>query len=38
MGPEAARDWVESLDGYHAYAITAAGGTWQTSGFAATPT
>jgi thiamine biosynthesis lipoprotein len=32
MGP-AARDWVESLDGYEAFAITAAGGAWQTSGF-----
>ena len=32
MGP-AARDWVESLDGYEAYAITATGATWQTSGF-----
>jgi thiamine biosynthesis lipoprotein len=29
----AARDWVESLDGYQAFAITADGGTWQTSGF-----
>ena len=29
----AARDWVESLDGYEAFAITAAGATWQTSGF-----
>ena len=29
----AARDWVESLDGYEALAITAAGVTWQTSGF-----
>jgi thiamine biosynthesis lipoprotein len=35
MGPDLARDWTESLDGYAAYAITAAGGTWQTSGFAA---
>jgi len=32
MGP-AARDWVEALDGYEAFAITAAGTTWQTSGF-----
>jgi FAD:protein FMN transferase len=32
MGP-AARDWVEGLGGYEAFAITAAGGTWQTSGF-----
>ena len=29
----AARDWVESLDGYQAFAVTAAGGMWQTSGF-----
>ncbi len=29
----AARDWVEDLDGYEAFAITAAGATWQTSGF-----
>ena len=35
MGPELARAWTESLDGYEAYAITAADGTWQTSGFAA---
>jgi Membrane-associated lipoprotein involved in thiamine biosynthesis len=28
-----ARDWVEGLDGYEAFAITAAGATWQTSGF-----
>ncbi len=34
MGP-AARDWVESLDGYEAFAVTAAGATWQTSGFGA---
>jgi len=32
MGP-AARDWVESLDGCEAFAITPAGATWQTSGF-----
>ena len=32
MGP-AARDWVESLDGYEAFAITAAGAAWPTSGF-----
>jgi len=31
----AARDWAESLDGHEAFAITAAGATWQTSGFAA---
>ena len=35
MGPDLARDWAESLDGYEAYAITETGGTWQTSGFAA---
>jgi len=35
MGPDRARDWAESLDGYQAYAITAGGETWQTSGFAA---
>jgi FAD:protein FMN transferase len=32
MGP-AARDWVESLDGYEAFAITPGGQVWQTSGF-----
>jgi FAD:protein FMN transferase len=31
----AARDWVESLDGYEAFAITAAGAIWQTSGLGA---
>jgi len=31
----AARDWAESLDGYEAFAITAAGAIWQTSGFGA---
>jgi thiamine biosynthesis lipoprotein len=34
MGSEA-RDWVESLDGYEAFAITARGADWQTSGFRA---
>jgi FAD:protein FMN transferase len=34
MGP-AARDWVESLDGYEAFAITPVGATWQTSGLGA---
>jgi thiamine biosynthesis lipoprotein len=29
----AARDWVEGLDGYEAFAITGSGTTWQTSGF-----
>jgi thiamine biosynthesis lipoprotein len=32
MGP-GARDWVESLDGYEAFAVTPAGEAWQTSGF-----
>jgi FAD:protein FMN transferase len=32
MGP-AARDWVEGLDGYEAFAITPAGQTWRTRGF-----
>ncbi len=31
----AARDWAESLGGHEAFAITTAGATWQTSGFAA---
>jgi thiamine biosynthesis lipoprotein len=35
MGPDLARDWTETLDGYEAYAITETGETWQTSGFAA---
>jgi thiamine biosynthesis lipoprotein len=30
-----ARDWVESLDGYEAFAVTSRGADWQTSGFAA---
>jgi FAD:protein FMN transferase len=34
MGP-GARDWVESLDGYEAFAITSVGEAWQTSGFRA---
>jgi len=34
MGPARARDWTASLDGYTAFAITAAGGTWHTPGFA----
>src|ERR1700727_1758399 len=34
MGPARARDWTESLPGYQAYAITEAGETWQTAGFA----
>ncbi|MGI5156312.1 FAD:protein FMN transferase [Microbispora sp. CA-102843] len=28
----AAREWVEGLDGYEAFAVTAAGATWRTSG------
>jgi thiamine biosynthesis lipoprotein len=34
MGP-AARDWVESLDGYEAFAVAPDGSRWQTTGFAA---
>jgi FAD:protein FMN transferase len=34
MGP-AARDWVEGLEGYEAFAIAPDGQTWQTSGFRA---
>jgi FAD:protein FMN transferase len=34
MGP-AARNWVESLDGYEAFAVTPSGEVWQTSGFGA---
>jgi thiamine biosynthesis lipoprotein len=34
MGP-AAREWVESLDGYEAFAVTPDGQRWQTSGFGA---
>jgi FAD:protein FMN transferase len=34
MGPALARDWTQSLEGYEAFAITDAGGTWQTAGFA----
>jgi thiamine biosynthesis lipoprotein len=30
---EPARDWVESLDGYEALAVTLDGGTWHTTGF-----
>jgi thiamine biosynthesis lipoprotein len=30
---EAAREWVEGLNGFEAFAVTAAGATWQTSGF-----
>lgn len=35
MGPDLARDWAESLNGYDAYAITETGETWQTTGFGA---
>jgi thiamine biosynthesis lipoprotein len=35
MGPALARDWLASLDGCEAYAITETGETWQTAGFAA---
>jgi thiamine biosynthesis lipoprotein len=28
-----ARDWIESLDGHEAFALTPAGTTWQTKGF-----
>src|SRR6516225_4644059 len=31
----AARNWVESLDGYEAFAVTPGGQTWQTTGFRA---
>ncbi len=31
----AARDWIESLEGHEAFAITASGAVWQTEGFAA---
>jgi thiamine biosynthesis lipoprotein len=34
MGPQA-RDWVESLDGYEAFAIAPDGASWQTTGFGA---
>jgi thiamine biosynthesis lipoprotein len=34
MGP-AARDWVESLPGFEAFAITPQGAAWQTTGFRA---
>jgi len=31
----AARDWVESLDGYEAFAVSPGGQVWQTAGFEA---
>jgi thiamine biosynthesis lipoprotein len=34
MGP-GARDWMETVDGYEAFAITPGGAAWQTSGFGA---
>lgn len=34
MGPDA-RDWVELLDGYEAFAVTPDGTRWQTTGFGA---
>ncbi len=34
MGPDLARDWTESIEGYEAYAITPDGGSWHTAGFA----
>jgi FAD:protein FMN transferase len=34
MGPARARDWTSSLDGHEAYAITSAGDSWHTPGFA----
>jgi thiamine biosynthesis lipoprotein len=33
MGPELAREWTESLEDHEAFAITATGDTWQTTGF-----
>jgi thiamine biosynthesis lipoprotein len=33
MGPARARDWISSLDGHEAYAITSDGVAWQTRGF-----
>ncbi|GII57459.1 FAD:protein FMN transferase [Planotetraspora thailandica] len=30
---DAARDWVEALDGYEAFAVTSSGRIWHTSGF-----
>jgi FAD:protein FMN transferase len=34
MGPDLAKDWTESLNGYAAYAILESGRTWQTTRFA----
>ena len=33
MGPDLARDWMETVDGYEAFAVTETGETWQSSGF-----
>lgn len=33
MGPDRAREWTESLDGYEAFAILPDGSAWQTRGF-----
>lgn len=33
MGDAAARDWIEALDGLEAFAVTASGDTWHTTGF-----
>ena len=35
MGPDRAREWTESLEGYEAFAILPDGTAWQTRGFAA---
>lgn len=35
MGPDRAREWTESLDGYEAFAILPDGAAWQTRGFGA---
>ncbi len=35
MGPAAARDWIETLDGYCGFAIEADGASWETTGFSA---
>jgi FAD:protein FMN transferase len=35
MGSAGARDWLETVDGYEAFAVTPSGTAWQTSGFRA---
>ncbi|MBO0820632.1 MAG: FAD:protein FMN transferase [Nocardiopsaceae bacterium] len=35
MGPDLAREWTESLDGYEAFAILPDGATWRTRDFSA---